>query len=108
MTEAPKWRVAQKSFIDHSLVEEDTQLTWTPPSVNGNPPVVGENLVPLNAAAQAIVDGQAKPHEHKTKKADPFDHDGDGKPGGSRPRKARQPASGSADKAGEPEADDLA
>lgn len=28
-------------------------------------------------------------HPSKFKSADPFDHDGDGKPGGSKPRKAK-------------------
>jgi hypothetical protein len=63
--ERPLWRTNEKSFIGHSLVEEGTSVLYTPPE-GGE---VAENLSPLNAAAQAIVDAQKTDHPDKTKVA---------------------------------------
>lgn len=64
--DAPRWRVMEKSFIGHSLVEEGAEVVYEPEDSNGKPGEVADNLSPLNAAAQAIVDAQAAPHPDKT------------------------------------------
>lgn len=86
--EEPTFRVNWKSFIGHTLVEEGAEVGYTPPA-GGH---IGENLSPLNDAAQALVDAQTPPHPDKATpaKADPLDHDGDGRKGGSKPR-AKKP-----------------
>lgn len=60
--EAPRWRVNEKSFVGHSLIEEGGEVTYEP-AEGGE---VGENLSPLNDAAQAIVDAQKSPHPDKS------------------------------------------
>lgn len=55
----PRYRVIEKSFIGHSLHEEGAELTY-----HGD--TVSDNLSPLNAAAQAVVDAQKDPHLDKS------------------------------------------
>lgn len=55
----PRYRVIEKSFIGHTLHEAGAEVTH-----EGD--VVSDNLSPLNAAAQAVVDAQSDPHLDKT------------------------------------------
>lgn len=65
--EAPRWRVNQQSLIGHALVEEGREVYYTPTEKpGGGTNGVGENLSPLNDAAQAIVDAQEADHIDKT------------------------------------------
>jgi len=67
--EAPRWRVMEKSFVDHALLDEGAEVTFTPEAGDdGRMTQVGNNLSPLNDAAQAIVDAQADDHEDQTDK----------------------------------------
>ena len=47
MSEQPRYRVAERSFIDNVLVEPGGEVTYT-----GEP---GEHLQPLNASAEKAV-----------------------------------------------------
>jgi hypothetical protein len=70
--EAPRWRVMEKSFVGHAMMEEGTETPFDPVNPdNGVVTVVGENLSPLNESAQAIIDAQAEPHPDKTAGAKP-------------------------------------
>ena len=65
--EAPRWRVMEKSFVGHALLDEGTETPFDPVNPeNGKITVIGENLSPLNDSAQAIVDAQAEDHPDKT------------------------------------------
>lgn len=55
----PRYRVIEKSFIGHTLHEAGAEITY-----EGK--VVSDNLSPLNAAAQKVVDAQADAHLDKT------------------------------------------
>ena len=64
--EAPRWRVMEKSFIGHSLLDEGAEITFIPKDPeNGKVTIISENLSPLNASAQAIIDAQAEDHPDK-------------------------------------------
>lgn len=65
MAERPRWRVNTQSHVGHALVEEGTEVFYTPPE-GGE---VAENLSPINDAAQAIVDEQKGEHPDKTSNA---------------------------------------
>lgn len=69
--ERPRWRVNEKSFIGHSLVEEGAEVFYTPldDAKTGITVGVSDNLTPLNDAAQEIVDTQKRDHIDKTKNA---------------------------------------
>lgn len=60
--DGPRWRVMAKSFIGHALIEEGEEVSYEP-EAGGE---VGDNLAPLNDAAQAIVDAQKSDHPDKT------------------------------------------
>jgi len=57
--EKPRYRVIEKSFIGHTRHEAGAEITY-----EGD--VVSDNLSPLNAAAQAVVDAQSDDHLDKT------------------------------------------
>jgi hypothetical protein len=59
--DAPLFRVNQKSFIGHAVVEAGAEINFTP-KPGGE---IGENLSPINDAAQALVDAQKGDHPDK-------------------------------------------
>lgn len=63
-TEDAQWRVNTPSFIGHSMIPEGGTCIYNPP-VGGE---VAENLSPMNAAAQAVLDAQKSDHPNKAKK----------------------------------------
>jgi hypothetical protein len=65
-TSRPRYRVIEKSFIEHAMHEEGAEVTY-----DGD--VVGDNLSPLSAAAQRVVDAQKEPHPDKSDGKKPKD-----------------------------------
>ncbi|QCW21975.1 hypothetical protein JessAGP_045c [Caulobacter phage Jess A] len=63
--EAPRFRVNEKSFIGHTLVEAGVETFYDP----GKDGSVSANLSPVNDAAQALVDAQREDHPDKSAKA---------------------------------------
>lgn len=55
----PRYRVNERSFIGHALVDEGAEVTYEGDTVS-------DNLTPINDAAQAVVDAQTKPHLDKS------------------------------------------
>jgi len=66
LDERPRWRVNEQSFVGHVLVNEGDEVYYTP-DLNCE---VGDNLSPLNDAAQTIVDVQRSEHQDQTSNAD--------------------------------------
>ncbi|QNH91697.1 hypothetical protein SR18_gp046c [Caulobacter phage SR18] len=60
--EAPRFRVNEKSFIGHTLVEAGVETFYDP----GKDGSVSANLSPVNEAAQALVDAQREDHPDKS------------------------------------------
>lgn len=58
----PLFRVNEKSFVGHAIAEEGATVVYEPEE-DGE---IGENLTPLNEAAQALVDAQKGEHPDKT------------------------------------------
>lgn len=63
-----EFRVVEKSFLGHATHEEGASF-FIDPETHPEDGEIGENLVPVNDAAQAMIDGQKGPHSAKgTKK----------------------------------------
>lgn len=63
--------VKEKSFLGHSIHEEGAHF-FIDPDLHPADSHISDNLTPVNAAAQKMVDDQKEPHPDKTvKKAKP-------------------------------------
>lgn len=65
-----KFRVNEKSFIGHALVQEGDTVHVHPDDLKakGKPDGhISDNLSPLNDIAQAMIDGQKEDHPDKSK-----------------------------------------
>jgi hypothetical protein len=64
-----KFRVNEKSFVGHALVEEGSEVFIDPDSLKVKGKADGhisDNLSPLNDVAQAMVDNQKEDHPDKS------------------------------------------
>lgn len=68
MSDLPRFRVVSLSYIGHNLVQPDTEVTI---KKHDDKHTVGANLWPINATAQAWVDGQKPEHPAKGQKLKP-------------------------------------